>query len=116
MCGLADERLLLLLSDLAKAGPDKLVSAVPERVFSEFVRLLKGFELELAGPLDFEDAMTAAGGVPVSEVSPETFGSLKVKGLFITGELLDIDADSGGYNLHFAWTSGLLAGKHAAGR
>ncbi|HBB67081.1 MAG: hypothetical protein A2X28_08775 [Elusimicrobia bacterium GWA2_56_46] len=116
MRGLADERLLLLLSDLAKAGPDKLVSAVPERVFSEFVGLLKGFELQLAGPLDFEAAMTAAGGVPVSEVSPGTFGSLKVKGLFITGELLDTDADSGGYNLHFAWTSGLLAGRHAAGR
>jgi len=115
LCGLADERVLLLLSDLAKVGADKLVSAVAERAFEDFTRLLKGLELEIAGTLGFEDAMAAAGGVETSEVSPETFESAKVKGLFITGELLDIDADSGGFNLHFAWTSGLLAGRAAAG-
>ena len=114
LCGLADERVLLLLSDLAKVGPDKLVSAVNEAAFGDFVRLLKCFEVEISGALGFEDAMAAAGGVETSEVSPETFGSAKIKGLFITGELLDIDADSGGYNLHFAWTSGLLAGRAAA--
>ena len=114
LCGLADERLMLLLSDLAKVGPDKLVGAVPEKIFGDFVRLLKGFELGISGPLGFEDAMAAAGGVETSEVSPETFESLKTKGLFITGELLDIDGDSGGYNLHFAWTSGLLAGRAAS--
>ena len=114
LCGLADERLLLLISDLAKFGSDKLVSAIPEKVFEDFARLLKKFELQISGPLGYEDAMAAAGGVDTSEISPETFASKKVKGLFITGELLDIDGDSGGYNLHFAWTSGLLAGKHAA--
>ena len=114
LCGLADERLLLLFADLAKFGSDKLVGAIPEKAFEEFMRLLKKFELQISGPLGFEDAMAAAGGVATSEISPETFGSLKVKDLFITGELLDIDGDSGGYNLHFAWTSGLLAGKHAA--
>ncbi|OGS06656.1 MAG: hypothetical protein A2270_01380 [Elusimicrobia bacterium RIFOXYA12_FULL_51_18] len=114
LCGLADERVLLLLSDLAKVGSDKLVSAVPDSVFKDFVRLLKNFEVEIIGTLDFADAMVAAGGVETSEISPETFESSKVKGLFITGELLDIDADSGGFNLHFAWTSGLLAGRAAA--
>ncbi|MEI7482072.1 MAG: aminoacetone oxidase family FAD-binding enzyme [Elusimicrobiota bacterium] len=114
LCGLADERLTLLLSDLAKVGSDKLVSAVPVKAFDGFVRLLKGLELEITGSLGFEDAMVAAGGVDTSEVSPETFESRKVKDLFITGELLDIDADSGGYNLHFAWTSGLLAGRAAS--
>ncbi len=114
LCGLADERLMLLLSDLAKVGSDKLVSVVPGKAFDGFARLLKGFELEITGPLGFEDAMAAAGGVETSEISPETFESRKVKGLFITGELLDIDADSGGYNLHFAWTSGLLAGRAAS--
>ncbi len=115
LCGLADERVLLLLSDLAGVGPDKLTCAVSEQALAEFTRLLKGLELELAGSLGFEDAMAAAGGVAASEVSPETFESKKAKALFLTGELLDIDGDSGGYNLHFAWTSGLLAGR-AAGR
>ena len=111
LCGLADERLLLLLSDLAKVGGDKLVSAVPDDAFEDFARLSKGLELEISGPLGFEDAMAAAGGVETSDVTPETFESRKMKDLFITGELLDIDADSGGFNLHFAWTSGLLAGR-----
>ncbi|MFA6434852.1 MAG: aminoacetone oxidase family FAD-binding enzyme [Elusimicrobiales bacterium] len=115
LCGLADARLLQLLSDLAKVGADKLVGAVPEKTFEDFMRLLNGFELELSGPLAFEDAMAAAGGVETTEVSPESFESKKVKGLFLAGELLDIDADSGGYNLHFAWTSGLLAGRAASG-
>ena len=115
LCGLADERILLLLSDLAKVGPDKLVSSVADRAFDDFIRLLKCFEVEISGTLGFEDAMAAAGGVETSEVSPETFESASVKHLFITGELLDIDGDSGGYNLHFAWTSGLLAGRAAAG-
>ena len=114
LCGLADERLLMLISDLAKVGSDKLVSAVQAEVLDNFIRLLKEFELELSAPLGFEDAMAAAGGIETSEVSPETFGSRKVKGLFITGELLDIDGDSGGFNLHFAWTSGLLAGRAAS--
>ena len=114
LCGLADERLLLLLSDLAGVGPDKLTCAVPEPVFASFTGLLKSFELELSGPLGFEGAMAAAGGVETSEVSPETFESKKTKDLFFTGELLDIDGDSGGYNLHFAWTSGLLAGRAAS--
>jgi len=113
ICGLADERVLLLLSGLAGSGPDKLVSAVPERVFTNFAGLMKELEFELTGPLGFEDAMVAAGGVETSEVAPDTFESKRVKDLFITGELLDIDGDSGGYNLHFAWTSGLLAGRAA---
>jgi hypothetical protein len=114
ICGLADERVLLLLSDLAKVGGDKLTGSVPEAVFGNFVRLLKNFEIEISGPLGWPEAMAAAGGVLASEVSPETFESTKLKGLFITGELLDVDADSGGYNLHFAWTSGLLAGRAAS--
>ena len=49
----------------------------------------------------------------MSEVNPQDFASRKIKGLYVTGELLDLDGDSGGYNLHLAWTSGILAGRSA---
>ena len=115
ICGLADERVLLLLSDLAGIYPGKLMDSVPERTFSGFSALLKSFELELSGTLGFGDAMATSGGVKTRDISPETFGSKKTKDLYVAGELLDVDGDSGGYNLHFAWTSGLLAGRAAAG-
>jgi len=77
-------------------------------------RTLKSFTLEVAGSLGFEDAMVTAGGCALSEVGPADFASKKAKGLYVTGELLDIDGDSGGYNLHLAWTSGILSGRAAA--
>lgn len=60
----------------------------------------------------FTEAVVAAGGVDVREVNPETMESRLHKGLFITGELLDVDGDSGGYNLQFAWSTGAIAGKN----
>jgi len=77
---------------------------------------LKSFTLEVEGSLGFEDAMVTSGGCAPAEVDAASFASKKVKGLYVTGELLDIDGDSGGFNLHLAWTSGLLAGRAAAGK
>jgi len=56
--------------------------------------------------------VVAAGGVATDEVDPTTMQSKLVPGLFITGELLNIDGNSGGYNLQFAWSTGAIAGKH----
>ena len=58
----------------------------------------------------FEEAVVAAGGIAVDEVDPKTLQSKKHYGLHITGELLDIDGDSGGFNLQFAWSTGAIAG------
>ncbi len=80
-----------------------------------FARELKSFAAAVAGPLGFEDAMVTAGGCSLDGIDPASFASKKVPGLFVTGELLDVDGRSGGFNLHFAWTSGILAGR-AAGR
>ncbi|MEI7528765.1 MAG: aminoacetone oxidase family FAD-binding enzyme [Elusimicrobiota bacterium] len=77
---------------------------------------LKCFSLEVTGSLGFQDAMVSAGGCSCAEIDAATFASKKIKGLYVTGELLDIDGGSGGFNLHFAWTSGLLAGRCAAGK
>ena len=76
--------------------------------------MLKSFPVSVKGSLGFEDAMVTAGGCALAEIDPATFASRLVPGLFVAGELLDLDGDSGGYNLHLAWTSGILAGRAAA--
>ena len=65
-------------------------------------------------PESWDNAQVTSGGVDVTEVDEKTMQSKLIPGLYITGELLDVDADCGGYNLHWAWASGLTAGSEAA--
>lgn len=80
--------------------------------------LKRAFETLTAWPVTavalrpWQEAMVAAGGVNLREINYNTFESLKCPGLFITGELLDVDAQSGGFNLHFAWASGFIAAQN----
>ncbi len=69
------------------------------------------FEIQSVG--SFREAMVTAGGVALSEIDRQTMGSRKVPGLFFAGEVLDVDGDTGGFNLQFAFSSGVLAGKNA---
>ncbi|MCX5796155.1 MAG: aminoacetone oxidase family FAD-binding enzyme [Elusimicrobia bacterium] len=75
---------------------------------------LQDWRFEVAGARGWNEAMVTAGGVSADEVDPRGFASRKAAGLHLTGEMLDVDGDSGGYNLHFAWASGLAAGSAAA--
>jgi predicted Rossmann fold flavoprotein len=75
---------------------------------------LTNFSLNITGTNSFEQAQTATGGIPLSEINPVTMESIYNKGLYITGELLDIDGDCGGYNLTNAWITGMLAGKDSS--
>ena len=110
-CGLLNEKVMRTAA--ARAGI-AWSAMVPPGCARDLTSALKSFTLEVAGSLGFEDAMVTAGGCVLSEVEPAGFASKKVKGLYVTGELLDIDGDSGGFNLHLAWTSGILAGRAAA--
>ncbi len=113
-CGLHNEKLLKVCAARCGIGWQAPAPQAAEGKLDALASLLKAFTLELTGTLGFEDAMVTAGGCPVSEVDPVSFASKKVPGLFVTGELVDADGDSGGYNLHLAWTSGILAGRAAA--
>jgi predicted flavoprotein YhiN len=75
---------------------------------------LKNFRFPITGHSPLKDAIVTAGGINVKEVNPHTMESLMTRGLYITGELLDIDADTGGYNLQAAFSTGWLAGSSAA--
>lgn len=76
---------------------------------------LKDFRFEISGHRPLREALVTAGGVSVKEVNPHTMESLKVSGLYFSGEVLDVDADTGGYNLQAAFSTGWLAGRSAAG-
>ncbi|MBI5244540.1 MAG: aminoacetone oxidase family FAD-binding enzyme [Elusimicrobia bacterium] len=88
--------------------------ALKEAGLLRLCRALKDWRFELAGPRPWQEAMASAGGVSLSEVDPRTLESKKAPRLFLAGELLDVDGDSGGFSLHFAWASGLLAGAAAS--
>ena len=75
---------------------------------------MKDFQLQITGHRNFEEAIITAGGVDLKEVDPRTMESRLVKGLYFAGEVLDIDADTGGFNLQAAFSTGWLAGRSAA--
>ena len=66
----------------------------------------------MSGTGDFTQAQVTCGGIALNEVDPSTMESEIVPGLFLAGEILDIDGKCGGYNLYFAWASGFIAGKN----
>ena len=77
---------------------------------TRLVRTLKGLTFPITDYAPFEYAVTTAGGVRCDEVNPYTMESLKVRGLYFAGEVLDLDANTGGYNLQIAFSTGRLAG------
>lgn len=79
----------------------------------EFASLILRHAVKVVSTSDFSKAQVCSGGVDLKEINLYTMESLKVKKLYITGELLDVDGDCGGYNLGFAWISGILAGENA---
>ena len=78
--------------------------------------MLKGMRLKVEGIGDERQCQVRRGGFPVERFSPATCEALDVPGLFVTGEALDVDAPCGGFNLHWAWSSGMLSGRAAANR
>ena len=80
----------------------------------KLVHLLKDLEIHVTGTRGFEEAIITKGGVSVKEISPGTMMSKKCDGLFFAGEVIDLDALTGGFNLQIAWSTGYLAGISAA--
>jgi len=100
--------------DAAGLDPGKKanqVSVSERRIISS---MLKGWRLDIAGPRPIEEAMVTRGGVSLKEVNPKTMESHLIKSLYFCGEMLDIDADTGGFNLQAAFSTGYLAGENAA--
>lgn len=112
LTGWFNKKLALLFLRLAGISPDRNVSSLTETQLSELGRRIKQFETEIAETNPFANAQICCGGVDVREVNPHTMESKKRKGLYLAGELLDVDGICGGYNLQWAWSTGALAGIH----
>jgi len=91
------------------------VSQLEEQEIDEVCRAVKDFEITLTEPMGMDSAQVTAGGILTKEFDETTMESRLVPGLYACGEVLDIDGDCGGYNLQWAWSSGLLAGTNAGG-
>lgn len=85
---------------------------LPQKDLSKLIRTLTQFEIKITGTNSFERAQTTIGGIPLDEINLKTMESLKTKDLYLTGEILDIDGDCGGYNLTIAWITGIIAGEN----
>ncbi len=114
--GLLNKRLGNIIA--RRAGIEKLsypVSSLNKEQLWKMAALIKDLRLEIIGTKGFANAQVTAGGVLTDEFSPYTMQSKLCKGLYCAGEIYDIFGDCGGYNLQWAWSSGRLAGRSAAG-
>jgi predicted Rossmann fold flavoprotein len=93
---------------------DKPVNQISAEERRRIVSLLKSLRFNIKSPLPIASAMVTAGGVSLKEIDPRTMASRLVDGLYLCGEVLDLDADTGGYNLQAAFSTGYVAGEEAA--
>lgn len=115
MTGLLPDTFADTLLRNAGVDPDRIIES-PGKTTSKIFGYMTGLSLTVCGTGDFTDAQVTCGGICLDEVDPGTMESKVVPGLFLAGEILDIDGKCGGYNLYFAWASGYIAGRGAAGR
>ncbi|MBR6665693.1 MAG: NAD(P)/FAD-dependent oxidoreductase [Lachnospiraceae bacterium] len=107
------QKLIPVMIDLSGIDPEKKVNIISKEERKRFVDLIKNLPLTITGVRDFKEAIITKGGVSVKDVNPSTMESKKIKGLYFAGEVLDLDALTGGYNLQIAWSTGYLAGVNA---
>ena len=102
-----------VMVELSGIPEEKKVHEITKEERLRFVRLIKDFTMTLTGLRGYNEAIITKGGVSVKEIDPGTMESKLVKGLYFAGEVLDLDAVTGGYNLQIAWSTGYLAGINA---
>ncbi len=94
--------------------PRKKVNSITKEERHAILRTLKGLEIPITGFRPIEEAVVTSGGIAVTEITPKTMESRLVPGLYFAGEMIDVDAYTGGFNLQIAFSTGYLAGKSAA--
>ena len=108
--GLFPAKLIPVMVELSGIDGEKKVYDVTRKERLFLVKLIQNLPLTITGTRGFTEAIVTQGGIPVSEVNPSSMESRLCKGLYLAGEMLDIDALTGGYNLQLAWSTGHLAG------
>lgn len=111
---LLPKKLIPVMVRHSEIDPGRKVHDITREQRRGLLSLLKHFPVVIAGPCPVTDAIVTSGGVKVGEINPNTMESKIVKGLFFAGELIDVDAYTGGFNLQIAWATGRAAGFAAA--
>jgi predicted Rossmann fold flavoprotein len=112
--GYVPERMVPLLLSLVELPEETTFSHLPKAKWQALARLMKHLPVTITGTLSIEEAFVTGGGVHTKEVDPKTMGSKFIPGLFFAGEVLDVHAHTGGYNITIAFSSGHVAGTSAA--
>ena len=114
LAGLVPHSMIPVLLERLGIPGHRKAHSVTRQERRQLLELLKHFQLPLTGPRPVAEAIVTSGGVKVGEVQPGTMESKRLSGLFFAGEVLDVDAYTGGFNLQIAWSTGRLAGRSAA--
>ena len=107
---LLPQRMIEVIVELSGIDPDKKVNAVSKEERKQLGYLLKHLTMQVSGLRDYKEAVITKGGISVKEIVPSTMESKLVSGLYFAGEVLDVDAMTGGFNLQIAWSTGYAAG------
>ena len=107
--GLFPAKMEPVMLELSGIPPEKKVNEITREERRHFVSLIKALPLTITGLRDFKEAIITQGGVKTGEISPGSMESKKVKGLYFIGEVLDLDAVTGGFNLQIAWSTAFAA-------
>ena len=113
---LLPRKLIPVIIELAKINPHTKVHSITKTQRASLSKLIKAFPVDISGARPISEAIVTTGGVSVKEINPKTMESKKKTGLYFAGEVIDVDAYTGGFNLQIAWSTGKLAGVSASER
>ena len=109
---LLPKKMIDVIIDLSEINPNKKVNEITKKEREQLVFLLKNFSITIQSFSRIEEAIVTAGGINIKEINPKTMESKIVKGLYFAGELIDVDAYTGGFNLQIAYSTGFVAGQN----
>ena len=111
---LLPQRLIPVVLDMAYLDEEKFINQVSKEERQRLLETLKCFVVPITGTRPIAEAIVTAGGVDVKEINPKTMGSKLIQGLYLAGEVMDVDGYTGGFNLQAAFSSGYAAGLAAS--
>lgn len=111
--GLVPKSMATIIADRSGISENRKINEITSEERKSLLATLKGLKFDINGTRDFNEAIITVGGVDVKGINPSTMESKNIKGLYFAGEMIDVDAYTGGYNLQIAWSTGHLAGESA---
>ena len=114
--GLLNKKLIPVIRKEARIPAEKNGNQLSKKEIGRLAKIIKNFEAEISGYNSFEQAQVCSGGISTKEIDRDTMESKLCRNLFFAGEIIDIDGTCGGYNLQWAWSSGMTAGYYMSER